>query len=180
VKRKRPFRVVHSYVDRRYIIVCEKADCNWRVCARKQKLTGKFKITKVVGPHTCAENELQLKHRQLTSTLIANKLCHTLKDQPNLSVRTIINFVEDMFQYRIKYGKAWRAKQRAWKMIYGDWEEGFEKLPALLNAMKAANPGMHYEYKCMVAGRTSIFLACILVLPPERRGLQALSSSVIH
>ena len=31
-------------------------------------------------------------------------------------------------------------------MIYGDWEEGFEKLPALLNAMKAANPGMHYEY----------------------------------
>ena len=50
-------------------------------------------------------------------------------------------------------------------MIYGDWEEGFEKLPALLNAMKAANPGMHYEYKCMVAGRTSMFLACILVLP---------------
>ena len=26
------------------------------------------------------------------------------------------------------------------------WEEGFEKLPTLLNAMKAANPGMHYEY----------------------------------
>jgi transposase-like protein len=31
-------------------------------------------------------------------------------------------------------------------MIYGDWEEGYEKLPALFNAMKAANPGMHYEY----------------------------------
>ena len=80
VKRKRSFRVVHSYVNRRYTVVCEKADCNWRVCARKQKLTGKFKITKVVGPHTCAENELQLKHRQLTSTLIANKLCRTLED----------------------------------------------------------------------------------------------------
>jgi len=31
-------------------------------------------------------------------------------------------------------------------MIYGDWEEAYEKLPALFNAMKAANPGMHYEY----------------------------------
>ena len=127
---------------------------------------------------------MHLKHRQLTSTLIANKLCRTLKDQPNLSVQTIINYVEDMFQYRIKYGKAWQAKQRAWKIIYGDWGEGFEKLSALLNAMKAANLGMHYEYIpkpiAMEAGRTTIFLACILVLPPERRGLQALSYNVVH
>jgi hypothetical protein len=31
-------------------------------------------------------------------------------------------------------------------MIYGDWKEGYEKLPALFNAIKAANPSMHYEY----------------------------------
>jgi len=31
-------------------------------------------------------------------------------------------------------------------MIYGSWEEAYEKLPSLLVAMKAANPGMHYEY----------------------------------
>lgn len=36
VKCKRPFKVRHSYVQRRYTVVCEKADCNWRVCARKQ------------------------------------------------------------------------------------------------------------------------------------------------
>ena len=58
MKRKMPFKVRHSYVQRRYTVVCDKADCNWRVCARKQKVTGKFKITKVVGPHTCAEEEL--------------------------------------------------------------------------------------------------------------------------
>ena len=45
-----------------------------------------------------------------------------------------------------KYGKAWRAKQQAWKKIYGDWEEGYEQFPAMFNAMKAANLGMHYEY----------------------------------
>lgn len=31
-------------------------------------------------------------------------------------------------------------------MIYSRWEETYEKLPSLLAAMKAANPGMHYEY----------------------------------
>ena len=46
----------------------------------------------------------------------------------------------------ITYGKAWRAKQRAWKMIYGDCEDGYEQLPVLFNAIKAVNPGMHYEY----------------------------------
>ena len=66
VKRKRLFKVTHSYVVWRYTVVCEKDDCNWRVCARKQKATGKFKITKVVGQHICSEKELHMRHRQLT------------------------------------------------------------------------------------------------------------------
>jgi len=80
VKRKRPFRVKHSYMQRHYTVVCDKANCNWRVCARKQKVTGKFKITKVVEPHTCAEEELEQRHRQLTSTLIAPRLYSILKE----------------------------------------------------------------------------------------------------
>ena len=68
--RKRPYRVLHSYVERRYTVVCDKERCPWRVCARKQQVTGKWKITKVVGPHNCADHELTLRHRQLTSTLI--------------------------------------------------------------------------------------------------------------
>ena len=130
------------------------------------------------------EKELEQRHQQLTSTPIAARLCSILKGQPNMKVKSIIAMTERIFQYKIKYGKAWRAKQRAWKIIYGDWEEAYEKLPALFHAMKAANPGMHYEYipkpNAMEAGRTTIFLACILVLPPERRGLQALSFSVVH
>ena len=31
-------------------------------------------------------------------------------------------------------------------MIYGDWEDGYEQLPVLFNAIKAVNLGMHYEY----------------------------------
>jgi hypothetical protein len=31
-------------------------------------------------------------------------------------------------------------------MIYGSWEDAYERLLVMLNAMKVANPGMHYEY----------------------------------
>jgi hypothetical protein len=54
VKRKRPFTVMHSYVDRHYTVVCEKADCNWRVCARKQKLTGKLLVHTHVRRMNCS------------------------------------------------------------------------------------------------------------------------------
>jgi hypothetical protein len=46
----------------------------------------------------------------------------------------------------VKYGKAWRAKQRALEIIFVDWEEAYERLPVMLNTMKAINPGMHFEY----------------------------------
>uniref|UniRef100_K3YDF2 MULE transposase domain-containing protein n=1 Tax=Setaria italica TaxID=4555 RepID=K3YDF2_SETIT len=134
VIRKRPYKVLHSYAECCYTVVCDKEQCPWR-------------ITKVVGPHNCADRELTVRHPQLTSTLIAKQLMGILKEQPNMKVRTIIRTVEEIYGgYVITYGKAWRAKQRAWKMIYGDWESGYEQLPVLFNAIKVVNPGMHYEY----------------------------------
>ena len=68
---KRPYKVLHSYVERRCIVVCDKERCPWRVCVRNQKVIGKWKITKVVEPHICADHVLTKKHRQLTFILIA-------------------------------------------------------------------------------------------------------------
>ena len=78
VIRKRPYKVLHSYAERRYTVVCDKERCPWRVCARKDKVFRKWKITRVVGPHTCASHDLSTKHRQLTSTLIAKRLMKVL------------------------------------------------------------------------------------------------------
>jgi hypothetical protein len=112
-----------------------------------QKITAKWKITKVVGLHTCVEHELTMKRRQLTSTLIGKQLMGILQSESNMKVRTIMRIMENVYDgYKITYGKAWMAKQCAWKMIYGDWESGYKQLPVLLYAMKAVNPSMHYEY----------------------------------
>jgi predicted SpoU family rRNA methylase len=103
------------------MVVCDKECCPWRVCARKQKVSEKWKIIRVVGPHSCASHDLSMKHRQLTSTLIAKRLMKVLLVEPNMKVRTIIKIVNEFYGgYDITYGKDWRAKQRTWKMIYGD------------------------------------------------------------
>jgi hypothetical protein len=46
----------------------------------------------------------------------------------------------------MKYSRALWVKQRALKLIYGDWVEAYERLLAMLHAMKAKNPGMHFKY----------------------------------
>jgi hypothetical protein len=46
----------------------------------------------------------------------------------------------------VKYGRAWRTKQRALKLICGYWAEAYERSPAMLHAMKVKNTRMHFEY----------------------------------
>jgi hypothetical protein len=61
-------------------------------------------------------------------------------------VATLIEVVMIAWGYRVKYGRPWRAKQCALKLIYGDWAEAYERLSAMLYAMKAKNQVMHFEY----------------------------------
>jgi hypothetical protein len=63
-----------------------------------------------------------------------------------MTVTTLIEVVMVAWGYHVKYGRAWRAKQRALKLIYGDWDKAYEHLPAMLHAMNAKNPEMHFEY----------------------------------
>lgn len=142
----RPYKVKNSDAQRRYTIKCEKEGCDWSLCARKVKDSEKFRITRVIGPHTCSSAELDEKHRQLNSKFIAACILPLVKQAPTMRVKAVITTVNMLWGFNIQYGKAWMAKQRALKMIYGDWEEAYERLPALLNAIKAVNLGMHYEY----------------------------------
>ena len=59
-----------------------------------------------------------------------------------MSVQHVIDLVKAIFHYKVKYGKAWKAKQAAFKMLYGNWEEAYNRIPRLLLAMAATNPGM--------------------------------------
>jgi hypothetical protein len=63
-----------------------------------------------------------------------------------MTVATLIEVVMIAWGYRVKYGRAWQEKQHALKLIYGDRVVAYKRLPTMLHAMKAKNPGLHFEY----------------------------------
>ena len=141
----RPYRVINSCKDSRYTIACEEQNCGWRVCARKTK-AGTWKITSVKQLDVCAMVEAEENHLQLNSRFITRQLCTVVKHLPTITVSGLVEIIFLRYNYYVKYGKAWRAKQRALELIFGDWEQAYERLPVMLNAMKAVNPRMHFEY----------------------------------
>jgi hypothetical protein len=81
-------------------------------------------------------------HRQLTSEFIAYRLSNQISSLPTMSIKTVMELVKALFHYDVKYGKAWKVKQAAFRMLYGDWEEAYNRIPRLLLAIADANPGM--------------------------------------
>jgi hypothetical protein len=140
---RHPFIVKNSDESKRYIVIC-RCGCPWIVRARRNGNTQR--ITTVAQPHTCSTKVDDIKHPQLSSRFISEKVVHIIKSCQRLIVVTLIEVVMVSWGYCVKYGRAWWAKQRALKLIYGDWFEAYERLLTMLHAMKAKNPKMHFEY----------------------------------
>jgi hypothetical protein len=87
-----------------------------------------------------------MNHVQLSSRFISQRLVNIIKNCPLLIVTTLIEVVMIVWRYRVKYGRAWWAKQHALKIIYGNWTEAYGRVSGMLHAMKAKNPGMQFEY----------------------------------
>ena len=130
VLHNRPFRVINSFKEKRYTVACEEQQCGWRVCARKTK-ADKWKITSVKQPHVCATAEAEENHLQLNSRFIARQLCPVVKHMPTITVSALVEIIFQRYNYYVKYGKAWRAKQRALEIIFGNWEEAYCNNPEI-------------------------------------------------
>ena len=147
VKHHRPYTVFHSDKDTRYTVICEQKGCPWIVRARPVKGGPSWKIVSCVSTHRCKGKKLdgqdaKKDHRQLTQHFLAYKLSMEIASLPTMTIKNIQDTVKSRFNYDVKYGKAWKAKQTAFKMLYGDWAEAYNRIPRLLLAMANANPGM--------------------------------------
>jgi hypothetical protein len=139
-----PFMVKHLDENKRYVLTCRRS-CPWTVHVRKGNDCS-WRITSVVQPHTCLTNMDDMNYIQLSSRFISQRLINIIKNYLLFIVVVLIEVVMVARGYCVKYGRVWRAKQCALKLIYGNWAEVYEHLPALLHAMKAKNSRMHFEY----------------------------------
>lgn len=104
----------------------------------------KWKIANVKQPHTCGTAQVSEEHLQVTANFIARRIIAVVAVDPDVSIATLIEVIYGFIKYRVKYGKAWRAKQRAMQLLWVDWKEAYGLFPRILTAMKAKNPGMEF------------------------------------
>ena len=141
VRHHRPFNVVHSDKSVRYDVLC-KQGCLWGVWARIVRGTGQWKITKVRQPHTCASSRPKQVHAQCMARYLAHHILGIVRKDSDTSVPSLMESIFGMCSYRVKYSKAWRAKQHAIALCWGDWLESYARVPRVLTGMSLYNPGI--------------------------------------
>jgi len=118
-------------------VKCVNGDCTWRVHAYKDKYKTHWECS-IVTPHTCRLTDVAQTHHNITSIFVAKKMYGVILDKIDYEPKLIIN---DHFQYKISYAKAWRAKQKMFEMRFGTYEASYDNLPHMLSAIVQRNPG---------------------------------------
>jgi hypothetical protein len=84
----RPYTVTHSDQELRYHVIY-KNGCMWRLNARKRQSDGKWRISKVVQPHTWISNKGKENHHQLTARYLARRILGLVDNNNDISVSSL-------------------------------------------------------------------------------------------
>jgi hypothetical protein len=138
----RPYYVRHSDKNKRYTVLCKKG-CGWGLWARRQR-NEKWKIRNVKQPHMCRSLKPKGVHGQNIARYLGCRLVGLVRVDSDTSIASMIETIWGFTGYRVKYSKAWQAKQHAIELLWGDWKEAYNQVPMILSAMKHYNPGLRW------------------------------------
>ncbi|XP_068645265.1 uncharacterized protein [Aristolochia californica] len=119
-----------------YKIECGEDGCPWSVSASCDQRIRQFKIRKYGGDHTCVNSIIREDNPMCTSSFICKVIMPTVRTNFTLSPNDIQQIMKDKYHISVQYAKAWRAKCKTIKAIYGDWDESYNLLPRFLDALK--------------------------------------------
>jgi hypothetical protein len=83
-------------------------------------------------------------HAQLTASYIGRCILSVVRDNSDVTANSLIEHILMFAGYHVKYSKAWRAKQHAISLLWGDWKESYAKIPRVLRAMNHFNHGVKW------------------------------------
>ncbi|WVZ96667.1 hypothetical protein U9M48_042274 [Paspalum notatum var. saurae] len=142
---RKEFRVVKSS-PQVYDVKCIRDDCPFKVHAYLGKYDTFWTVSRIEH-HTCIIEELESQHRNLTADFVAQHIYSKIVNNPGYEPKAIINSIDDDFQYKISYSKAYRAKQKTLEMRWGTYEASYHNLPCVLNTLCERNPSSYFEIK---------------------------------
>ena len=112
----------------RFTTVCKNENCSFKISCNKRR-DEKVYISKFNQQHTCD----YLNNRpKVSANFVAEHILDPIADNPEISVGQIRNSIKRDTNLKIGYMKAWRAKQIAHEVSFGEIKESFKKLPAVI------------------------------------------------
>ncbi|KAL4285557.1 hypothetical protein GQ457_16G010830 [Hibiscus cannabinus] len=126
-------------------------ECNWKIRVSKIQKKNAWVVTKYNGSHTCLRTSINQDHRKLDSNVISYHVTKLVEANPRVLVSVIQANIVQLFGYQIKYSKGWRARDKAMKSVYDDYDKSYNELPALLQAMTLFIPGTIVRYQLLDA-----------------------------
>ncbi|XP_057733810.1 uncharacterized protein LOC130948981 [Arachis stenosperma] len=138
--------------------------CDWLI--RVSMISRKYcwVIRRYNGSHTCTRATISQDHLKLDSNIIAEAIKPLVEADPALKVKSVIAEVQLKFNYMVSYRKAWLAKQKAVKKIFGGWEASYEVLPIWFEAMCHKEPSAVVHFETMPAYQGDDLVTDIRVL----------------
>ena len=105
---------------------------------------------------------------------VAEKIGHVLAKKPNTTAKKLLLDLENQYHIKLKYTTVWKAKQRAMKQLYGDWENTFRILYNFKEEVEKRSHGSVFEIDTKVTkdGKV-IFSKFFMSLKPCMDGFKA-------
>ncbi|RYR17607.1 hypothetical protein Ahy_B03g062310 [Arachis hypogaea] len=97
-------------------------------------------VRRVGGAQTCLAPTMSQDHRQLDSSHICRLILPLIQSNPSISISILQGAVRLNYYFKLSYMKVWIAKQKTITQIYGNWEESYNKVPSLLQALQSCCP----------------------------------------
>ncbi|CAM8911745.1 unnamed protein product [Rhodiola kirilowii] len=131
------YRVMKSD-STRLVLECRKGEqvCPWRLRVFVLQNTSYWMVRTHGGDHICHNNNILQNNIHLNAHFIAREMRNVMDANTRFSVGEIRNIIQRDYGYKISYWKAWKAQKKALVYLFGKWDESFNRLPHLMQALQ--------------------------------------------
>ncbi|XP_057785642.1 uncharacterized protein LOC131003177 [Salvia miltiorrhiza] len=136
---------VDRSTDKRLGYIC-KHDDDCPFMLRAVQKVGIWRIIKFIPDHTCRSNLSRTAPRMLPSRVVAAYFSRKLSvERVVLIPKEMIDEMLRLFGIEMGYKFALRSRDIAIEMMYGAFEQSYQRLPTYLYLLRERNPGTLYD-----------------------------------
>ncbi|XP_027166325.1 uncharacterized protein LOC113766318 [Coffea eugenioides] len=103
--------------------------------------TGVMNNSNWVNDHNGLGDLMSNSNVNLTSSVIARHIVHSIEDDLRFKVKNIVNHVKEVLKVNVSYKKAWYGRRKAIELVFGSWDANFAKLPKYVDVLMQSNQG---------------------------------------